>query len=114
MGPGRTAFPSPTPIGPRRGNAPELKVEIIQLRRVDPGLQHHGMGLPAMVDLVLHQMQDQRADLLLHGSVLPLRGAGLGQGLLGQVAAEPREPQIDIGLRAGQVRDLRDLLPLID
>jgi hypothetical protein len=46
--------------------------EIIQLRRVDPGMLKLHMGLPAMVHLVLEQVRKQVADGLGRGAVPPL------------------------------------------
>lgn len=72
------------------------------------------MGLTAMVNLVLNEMQDQRSDVFVDWAFSAVGRDPAGQYLGRDVPAERNEARICLCLKPGEFSRFADLLAIID
>ena len=87
-----------------RSGASATEIELVELRRLHARADEHGMGLAAMMDLVLEQVQEQPVAALGLDARIPVQSHSGAERLLRQGLADGNQPPIDGRLLALQVR----------
>jgi len=73
--------------------------ELVKLRRVDRRGAQHGMGLPAMVDLVLEEVEQQTLHSLVLDTIAPMHRDGALQGHVVEAFGEVDQAPVHVRLR---------------